>query len=96
MNKNPTNDPVENKKRFPAKDYRPIDGKTWEQKLKEWGEPEAEMRYECEVQQSGTGLVRQELLKWSVEEDESQFVTADDGSEIDAWNWDIIKWVKAE
>lgn len=96
MNKQPTNDPVENKKRFPAKDYRPIVSKTWEQKVKEFGKPQVGLLYDCEVQQSSTGLVRQEKLKWHAGEDESEFRTADDGSEIDAWNWDVINWRKAK
>lgn len=94
----PTNNPLLNKKLWPEKDYRPKSNLSWEQKVKAWGKPEAGKTYACEIQHHGTGLVKQEKLKWHVEYDCGgfQFHTADDGSELDHWNWNIIKWVKVK
>ena len=59
--------------------------------VKLFGEPQRGKVYVCELESYSSGKIVVEDLKW-VSKDDVDWLTADDGSEINHINWHIISW----
>lgn len=69
--------------------------KTWDEKVEEFGEPVPGLIYVCKVKQAWNGS-EQTVDMICVDEDDVLWRTADDMSEFDERNWDVISWVEKE
>jgi len=66
---------------------------TWEEKEKKFGKPIRGQVYNCKLQGASTGRIVEEKLK-CIAKDDVFWRIADDNSEIDEFNWDVIEWSK--
>lgn len=64
---------------------------TWKEKEQKFGTPIAGKKYICELQHFLSKKIETHILV-CVEEDDCLWRTADDMSEVDEWNWDVISW----
>lgn len=65
---------------------------TWEQKEKKFGKPKKNKVYTCKVMGFHSKQVQTADLT-AVYEDDVMWRTADDGSEFDENNWNVIEWI---
>ena len=63
----------------------------WSDKVAIYGEPIYEQAYVCIVKHYCTGS-EQNVELIAVDEEDHLWVTADDRSELDEWNWNVISW----
>lgn len=63
----------------------------WEEKEKKFGKPVKGEFYLCKLVNSHSKTIVEAVLNAKYADDHL-WVTADDGSEIDEWNWDVIEW----
>jgi len=66
---------------------------TGQQKEKKFGRVKPGKNYICEVLCYNSGRIETVELKGAHDED-CTWRTADDHSEVDEWNWDVISWVE--
>lgn len=64
---------------------------SWSDKVKTFGEPQVGSVYTCILKAYYSGKTVTAELKY-VAKDDCDWRTADDNSEIDEVNWDVIKW----
>jgi hypothetical protein len=66
----------------------------WADKAEKFGKPIDGQTYLCKIQHYHTKKIVEEVLVWKVDHDgdDGMFLTADDDSRIDHWNWDVIEW----
>lgn len=65
---------------------------TWDEKVKKFGQPIFGKTYNCKIKNYHSGKIVNFVLK-AVDEDDCLWRTADDNSEVDEWNWDVIEWI---
>ena len=65
--------------------------RSWKEALAIYGQPKRGKVYVCELESYTSGKVLTEDLKY-ISKDDCTWRTADDNSEINEMNWQVISW----
>jgi len=68
---------------------------TWEERVKIFGKPIDNKVYHCKIQSFNSKKIIEQDLIWQAGSIDGTFLTADDKSELDEMNWNVIEWKKA-